>query len=154
MKKIITGLIFLAAVCLATAGTYTVVMAAEVDFKIKLVFSGVILLLALIVGIYASAVTRDSKRKAIETALCGIKGKGIAIYEDGEFVFANDKYIRTEEKENVNFFKAVRDGKTVDGYDVKTEENVNGKSRFFIIEVEQTVTVEESVEPQSETENE
>lgn len=145
MKKIITGLIFLAAVCLATAGTYTVVMAAEVDFKIKLVFSGVILLLALIVGIYASAVTKDSKRKAIEYALKSIKSKGIAIYEDGEFVFANDKYIRTEEKENVNFFNAVRDGKTIDGYDVKTEENVNDKSRFLIIEIEES-KVEETVE--------
>ena len=146
MKKIITGLIFLAAVCIAAAGTYSVVMASEVDFKIKLVFSGVILLLALIVGIYASAVTRDSKRKSIESALYGITENGIAIYEDGEFVFANNKYIRTEEKENVNFFKAVRDGKTVDGYVVKTEENVNSKSRFLIIEVEKAEEKEETVQ--------
>ena len=149
MKKFISGIIFFAAVCLATVAMYYVVMTAQVDFKIKLIFSGVILLLALIVGIYASAVTRDAKRKAIEEALGGIKTKGIAIYENGEFVFANQKYIRTEEKKGVNFFKLIRDGKELDGYEVNTEESISGKKQFLMISV-----VEKAVEPEVERESE
>lgn len=146
MKKTVTGIVFIAAVGIAAAATYYVVMTAQVDFKIKLIFSGVMLLLALIVGIYASAVTRDSKRKAIEKALGGIDSKGIAIYENGEFVFANGMYVKIEEKENVNFFKAVRDGKGIDGYTVKTEENADSKSKFLIIEVEKAEENEDIAE--------
>lgn len=151
MKKTVSGIVFFAAVCLATAAAYYVVMTAQVDFKIKLIFSGVILLLALIVGIYASAVTRDSKRRSIEKALGGIESKGIAIYEDGEFVFANKKYIRTEEKVGVNFFKIIKEDKEVDGFDVTVENSESGKNKFIIISVKEKVP-EAEIEAEEEQE--
>lgn len=138
MKKHFIGIVFAIAVFAAASGVYFVVLKTSADFTMKLIFSGFVLLLALIVGLFASAVTRDKKRQSVLNALEGISTKGIAVYENGEFVFANSKYIRAEEKTGKNFFRSIRDKNRIDGYDLTAETSENGKSEYMIITVSET----------------
>lgn len=135
MKKHINGIIFAVAVSAAAAGIYFMVLRTSADFSMKLVYSVAMLLLALIVGIFASAVTRDEKRKSVVKALESISAKGIAIYENGEFVFANTKYRRIEEKTGKNIFRELRANNSLNGYDMTAETSVNGTSEFLILSV-------------------
>lgn len=146
MKKTVKGILFLVAVCVAAAGGYYIVMISNADFATKLFFAGFLLLLALIVGIYSAAVTKDAKLCDIKKALESVGSCGVAIYKDGEFVFANEKYARTEEKLGFNVFNAVTDGKELDGYVIKSEKTVCGKGEFVVISVCEAVSFKEETE--------
>ncbi|MBO4391881.1 MAG: hypothetical protein J5816_01115 [Clostridia bacterium] len=133
MKKHLYGIIFTAAVFAAAAGIYFLVLNSQADYPAKLIFSGLLLLLALIVGIFASSKTKDAKSRAVARAINGAKFCGIGIYSDGEFVFANSVYSEAEQNANVSFYKALKDGKTPDGYTVTAETHEDGKDKYTVI---------------------
>ncbi len=133
MTKNLYGILFALSACAVAAGTYFLVIRSQSGYPEKLIFSGVLLLLALIVGIYASSKTKDAKARAVVKGLDCSRSCGIAVYYDGEFAFANRRYLEIEQKENVNLFKAVNDSKSLDGYDVSSETHKDGKNEYTVI---------------------
>jgi len=141
MKKHINGILFAVAVIAAATGIYFFVLKTSADLTLKIIFSCAVLLLALIVAIFASAVTKDKKMRSVVKAIGSIDTEGIAIYEDNEFVYANRRYLRIEEKTGKNIFREVRDLKAVEGYEITAETSGNGKTEFLII------TIKEKTDP-------
>ena len=133
MKKHLYGIIFTAVVFAAAAGIYFLVINSQADYPVKLIFSGLLLLLALIVGVFASSKTKDAKSRAVARAINGAKFCGIGVYSDGEFVFANSVYSEAEQNANVNFYKSLKDGNTPDGYTVTAETHGDGKDKYTVI---------------------
>ena len=145
MKKHLYGVIVAAVIAAAAAGTYFLVMNSQADYTLKLIFSGILLLLALITAIFASSATKDAKARAVCDALEGVKSDGIGVYCDGEFVFSNSVYDELQEKNSVNFYRLVRDGKTPDGYRITTEISKKGKNTYTVIFVTESLNEENTV---------
>ncbi|MBQ6052579.1 MAG: hypothetical protein IJL30_04735 [Clostridia bacterium] len=161
MKKHLYGILFTAAVFAAAAGTYFLVLNTQADYPVKLIFSGVLLLLALIVGAFAASKTKDARSQAVLRAINGVKSCGIGVYSNGEFVFANNVYIKAEQEANVNFHKSLKDGNTPEGYTVTAETHEDGKDKYTVIFVTETkpepapeIPVPEETDTETETEEE
>ena len=123
MKKHLYGILFAAAICAAAAGTYFLVMHTQADYPVKLIFSGILLLLALIAGAVAASKTKDDKARAVAKALYGTEICGIGVYADGEFVYANRFYTEAEQKADVNIYKLLKENKPLEGYTVREEKH-------------------------------
>ena len=142
MKKHLYGIVFAAAMCAAAAGMYFIVLHTQASYPLKLIFSGMLLLLALITGIVASSKTKDEKARAVSEALNKAESCGIGVYADGEFVFANRFYTETEQNESVNIYKLSKELKQPEGYSVIAEKH----GEYTVIFVKKSPVCEKSEE--------
>jgi hypothetical protein len=127
-------------------------MHTQADYPVKLIFSGILLLLALIAGAVAASKTKDDKARAVVKALYDAEICGIGVYADGEFVYANRFYTEIEQKTDVNIYKLLKENKPLEGYTVREEKHGEYTLIFVSIAVNGNIPAD-SAESGAETES-
>jgi len=142
MKKFFTSLVFLICVGAFAGAIYFAVMKIEAGYVEKMIFSGAIIIIAIIAAALGASASKNRHNELIAEAVDGLD-EGIAVYLNDRAVYKSKRFVELETKAGKEIIKIIAENNECEALYIRTSQTmiknkpylyvtVSEKSAFFM----------------------